>query len=152
MPLGIETCSSRAACSKDLPARARKMQTWERWLLGILCLVSVLYSHMQSQSKEYIEATGMFNESSVDDWHLVWRAGIMSRRCQQVVAAQSQLSAGLHTTVGSKACFFADVGMVSKTLVVPIGPGTWRDSLEARLQHTDLPEAFQKHLVSYNFV
>ena len=48
-------------------------------------------------------------------------------------------------------CFFADIGILSRTLVVTMGPGTWRDNLAFRLGRTDLPAGLQKHLVAANW-
>ncbi len=65
----------RESC-KDLPARSRKVQRWERWLI-VLCLsIITIYSVLESQSKAYVEESGHFDYASVEDWQLVWRAGV----------------------------------------------------------------------------
>ena len=67
-----------------LPAKARKMQMWERWILtlALLCVVSIhwVYAQLEQSSADYIKERGLFDYESVEDWLVLHRAGIWSRQ------------------------------------------------------------------------
>jgi hypothetical protein len=67
----------------------------------------------------------MFDHVGAEDWHLMWRAGVASKRASQRVEAESQSLTGFPYQVASKGCFLVDVSIIGRTLVVPIGLGTW---------------------------
>ena len=128
--------SSTSPLRKDLPALARELRWWELFLIAALFLLSstfetiaAVHARLEQSSKEYVIDTGMFDYMSLGDWHLLARAGVASRRSRQRLEAESQPLAGSLQHLHTAACFFADIGILSRTLVVPMGPGPWRDHL-----------------------
>ena len=88
--------SSRFAVG--LPAKARKMQAWERWLLALVLLCTMLmdgvYESFAKSSQDYIRDTEMFDFASGQDWYLLQKAGIWSRQYNMRATAQPQSSIG----------------------------------------------------------
>jgi len=141
----------------DLPAKARKVQLWERWLIlwGLIFISSASWLHDQllHASRQYVEKTGMFDHWGVD-WFVMYRAGIWSRQSSihadsehhPLVGQSLPKDARPHPLVGpseqckQRGCFFADVGVLARTIVVPIQGAVWRADLLHRLQRTSLPE------------
>ena len=142
--LGRGACSlpaphGRHARRTDLPAKARKVQGWERCLilLGLIFIVSVqwLHAQLEQSSADYVEQVAMFDYMSVEDWHLLYRAGIWSRQSSMQVDRQRSIDADKkpHPLVGQSmqhkgnGCFFLDV--LGQTHVVPIQGQSWREAI-----------------------
>ena len=107
-----------------------------------------MHARLEQSSKEYVIDTGMFDYMGPQDWRLLMRSGLASRYERQRVEVESQSLTGSPQQLNTTVCFFADIGILSRTLVVPMGPGPWRDHLASRLRRTDLPQALQKQLAS----
>ena len=154
-PMELPASGSNSRLRKDLPARARKLCLWELFLIASLFFLSftfetiaAVHARLEQSSKEYVMDTGMFDYTSPGEWRLLMRSGLASRYERQRVEAESQSLTGSPQHFRTTACFFADIGILSRTLVVPIGLGPWRDQLASRLRCTNLPQALQKHLAS----
>ena len=111
------------------------------WFLG-----ADINSNLEKRCKEYVLQTGMFDYMGSEDWYLLQRAGLASRRARQRLEAESQSLTGACSTTHARGCFFIDVSILHRTLVVPIGLGTWREDVRRRLKTTDLPKGLQEQL------
>ena len=143
----------KVSCWEQLPqsqiVRARKVQWWEQLAIAIVFfwfLAADIYSNLEKRCKDYVLQTGMFDYMGSEDWYLLQRAGLACRRARQRLEAESQSLTGACSTTHARGCFFIDVSILRRTLVVPIGLGTWREDVRRRLKTTDLPKGLQEQL------
>ena len=126
----------------DLRAHARTVRFWERLLILASLLVAILFDvptsalriheELQRQAQENANDTGLAAQSSLEDWCLIFRAGLASRRYGNY--------SGHLLPAPNMGCFF--VRLEGQTLTVPIRTGAWRADMMQRLREANFPEPF----------
>ena len=126
----------------DLRAHARTVRFWERLLILASLLVAILFDvptsalriheELQRQAQENANDTGLAAQSSLEDWYLIFRAGLASRRYGNY--------SGHLLPAPNMGCFF--VRLEGQTLTVPIRTGAWRADMMQRLREANFPELF----------
>ena len=126
----------------DLRAHARTVLFWKRLLILASLLVAILFDvptsalriheELQRQAQENANDMGLAAQSSLEDWCLIFRAGLASRRYGNY--------SGHLLPAPNMGCFF--VRLEGQTLTVPIRTGAWRADMMQRLREANFPEPF----------
>ena len=103
---------------------------------------------MEQDTKDYLREMEIFDHATAADWYVLHRAGILSQQCKIRENRKPRPLVRLGQESGSRGCFFLDVPLLSSTVVVPFGSGSWRENAKRSLLCTGLPESVCQELAA----